>query len=511
MSKKKRQFITVIVLFVVLAASGIGYFAASKYQAGKEKEETETSEEIQLLSMKAEDITKIRFINEWQDMTLVRDGDVWQDSSDAKFPVNQEYVQVMLEDVMELTATQLVVENPEDLAQYELEKPNYQIEITDQSGATKLLAIGQESVAAGGCYAYVDQADKVYTIASNLTGDFSYTRNEMMAVPEAPDITAEYVTGYALRSAKGKSFVARYDAAKAEYTDVDGWDITKAYKNTVAGSGEALQNLFSGLTNLEATEGVAYQSNQKLLKQYGLSDPAYVLDVDYYTVEESDSEEEDASEDTIQEEDKTYHHYQLSIGALNDTEDQYYVAIDGSEGIYLMSTETLDALVDINAFDYVSKPMYALEMETLQSIQFEYQGKQHQIKVSKKEVENAISEDGSIVYDYTILLDGTELDENAFKTACSSVFSSLIYSGEVSNTLKGKGKKAQASMTITTDQRKIALQFLPYDGNNFYRVENNGTCEFLADINVVSSAMDQLLSVTTAEAAKAEKADKKDE
>lgn len=510
MSKKKRQFITIIVLFVVLAASGVGYFAASKYQAGKENSETETAEEeIKLLSMKTEEITKIHFINANQDMTLIKEGDRWQDSSDAKFPVNQDYVEAMLEDVAELTATKLVVEEPEDLVQYELDPPNYKIEITNQSGETKLLAIGQESVAAEGCYAYVDQADKIYTIASNMTGDFDYTRNEMMEIPEAPYISAEYVTGYSLRSATGKSFVAKYDATKAEYADVDGWDISKAYKNTVAGSGEALQTLFSGLTSLEATEGVAYQSTKKLLKQYGLSEPAYVLDIDYYTVEEDS--EEDTSEDTISEEDKTYHHYQISVGALNDTEDQYYVSIDGTEGIYLMSAETLDTLVDINAFDYISKPMYTLAMETLQSIQFEYQGKQHQIKVSKKEVENAISEDDSIVYDYTILLDGTELDENTFKSTCSSVFSSLVYSGEVDNTLKGKGEKAQASMTITTDQGKIALQFLPYDGNNFYRVEKDGTCQFLTDINVVESAMEQLLSVKTAEAAKAEKADSKDE
>lgn len=506
MSKKQRQFVTIIVLFIVLAAAGIGYYAASKYQAGKEESETENTEEIALYSMEAEEITQIHFINEEQDMTLVKEEDTWKDSSDENFPVNQDYVEAMLEDVAEMTATQLVVEEPDDLAQYELDAPNYTIEITNQSGETKLLAIGLESVAAGGCYAYVDTADKVYTIASNITDDFGYTRNEMMEVPEAPDITAEYVTEYSLTAKEGKSFVAKYDENGAEYADVDGWDITKAYKTTVAGAQDSLQTLFSGLTDMSVTEGVAYHSTKALLKQYGLESPAYILDVDYYTVEEEDTDTEDTEEDET-EEVKTDHHYQISIGALNDTEDQYYVSIDGVDGIYLMSAETVDALVEIQAFDYVSKPIISAELEEIQSISFMYQGQKHQIDISKEEVENAISEDDSTVYDYTILLDGTELDENSFESAYSSVFSSLVYSGEIGNGLKGQGQEAQATMTIVKDDQEIKLQFLPYDGNNFYRVENNGVSLFLTDINVVEGAMDQLLAVKTVEEAKEEESE----
>ena len=58
-------------------------------------------------------------------------------------------------------------------------------------------------------------------------------------------------------------------------------------------------------------------------------------------------------------------------------------------------------------------------------------------------------------------------------------------------------------MTIVTEKRKMNLQFLPYDGNNFYRVEQDGSCNFLADINVVEKAMKQLLEVDTVEEAKA--------
>lgn len=508
MSKKNRQFITIIILIVILVVSGIGYVLLSKNQAKKDKQEaekTESEESISLYSMKSEEITRIHFINNSHEMTLVKEGDLWKDSADPDFPVNQEYAQTMAEETGEMTASQLVVKDPKDLSQYQLDQPSLTVELTNQSGETKKLVIGEESIAAGGCYAYVDQADQIYVVASNITDNFDYTRNEMMEVPEAPAITAEYVTGYQLQSAKGKSFTAKYDETGAKFADVDGWDITGAYQTTMPGSRDALQTLFAGLSSMEATEGVEYRATDKLLKQYGLAEPAYVIDVDYDTVEEDAADtSSDEQEETEKEQVRTPHHYQISVGSHNDQEDHYFVSIDGDDGIYLMSSETIDALVDIEAFDYIYKPMHKPVMEQLQNIRFSYQGQEHEIKVSKKEVENGISEDGSTVYDYTILLDGnTELDEYAFQDVYNSVFNSLVYSRERDNTIKGQEGKAQAFMTIVTDKRKMDLQFLPYDGNNFYRVEQDGICNFLVDINVVESAMKQLLEVETVEEAKA--------
>ena len=509
MSKKKRQFITIILLLVILAVSGLGYVFLSKHQAKKDKQEaekTESEESIPLYSMKAQEITRIHFINSSHEMTLVKEGDLWKDSADPDFPVNQEYAQTMAEEAGEMTASKLVVKDPEDLAQYQLDQPQYTVELTNQSGETRRLVIGEESIAAGGCYAYVDQADQIYVIASNITDNFTYTRNEMMEVPEAPAITAEYVTGFKLQPAKGKSFAAKYDETGAKFADIEGWDITGAYQTAVPGSGDALQTLFAGLNSMEAAEGVEYRATDKLLKQYGLAEPAYIIDVDYDTVEEDETTDtsSDEQKETQESQTRTPHHYRISVGSHNDQEDHYFVSIDGSDGIYLMSSETIDALVEINAFDYIYKPMHKPVMEQLQDIRFSYQGQEHEIKVSKKEVENGISEDGSTVYDYTILLDGkTELDEYAFQEVYSSVFNSLVYSREQDNTIKAQGQEAQASMTIVTEKRKMNLQFLPYDGNNFYRVGQDGSCNFLADINVVEKAMKQLLEVDTVEEAKA--------
>lgn len=518
MSKQKRQLITILSLCLLLVIAGIGYVMASKYQKGKEQaDKAEETKEIELYSLQREDITKLRFVNASHEMVLVKEGDIWKDESDAAFPVNQEYVEAMLDDTAAMSATKLVVEHPKDIKQYELETPNYTIELTDKNGESKVLVIGMESAAAEGCYAYVDQADKIYVIPSNITGDFDYTRNQMMEVPEAPEINAEYVTAYSVKPAEGKAFAAGYDDKKAEYSDVDGWDISGAYAKTVPGSKEALQGLFGGLASMQPSEGVAYQATEKLLKQYGLAKPSYVIEVDYYTVE---GEKTDGAESPAEatptpapeEQKKTEHYYRLSVGAMDDTEENYYVSVDGSEGIYKMPVDTINALTEINAFDYVSKTMHKAQAESLQSISFTYQGKAHEIKVTKKEVENGISEDGSPVYDYTILLDGTtELDEHAFLADYSSIFSSLVYSREIGNEMKGadKGTEPAETMKIITDSSTTELEFIPYDGKNFYEVmtsHGKNSYSFLADINVVENAMKQLLDIKTLEEAKAEEA-----
>ena len=509
MSKQKKQLVTILSLCLVLVVAGIGYVVASNYQKDKEKkEETEETEEIKLYSLQQDDVTKLHFVNASHEMTLVKEDDVWKDASDADFPVNQDYVNAMLEDVATMTATKLVVENPENLEQYELKTPNYTIELTDKDGTTKMLAIGLESAAAEGCYAYVDQADKIYTIASHITGDFDYTRNQMMAVPDAPEISAEYVTYYSMKPNKGKQFIARYSEKNAKYSDMEGWDIIGPYAGTVPGSQEALQGLFAGLANMASGEGVAYHSTEELLKKYGLKTPACVLEVDYYTLEGGEVSEETGATPSPEEQKKIEHHYQLSIGAMDDTEENYYVSVDGHDGIYLMAADTIDALMDVNAFDYVCKNMHKPQMEQLQSISFTYQGKKHEITVTKKEVENGISEDGSTVYDYTIILDGkTELDEHSFIPDYNSIFSSLVYSKELS--AKKKKEMLSADMTIVTNQGTTELTFSPYDKNNFYEVHATHGIEdytFLADINVVNNAMEQLLSMKTLEEAKAEEA-----
>lgn len=495
MSNKTKQKVTVIGLLVLLVAMGIGYFAVTARQQKKADKESDSAEEsIALYSMEADKIKKLHLVTENLDATYVKKDGIWQDSSDTDFPVNQEMIAEILDDVAAVNATKLVIENPDDISQYQLDKPTYQIELEDEGGKSHSLTIGMESVAAEGYYAFADDAGKVYAIGSGTTSSLNVTKGEMMELPETPDIAAEYVTAFKMTPAKGNAFEAVYQENTAQYKDYEGWDIKHAYRQTMPGSASALQSLFAGLSALTCTDGVEYQATEKQRKQYGLEKPAYVLDISYYTVETT--EEETTSTATEQQEGKkTEHVYQMQVGAKDDTEENYYVSIQGEKGIYRMSADLIDGLVTINAFDMLCKTPYKANVDTLQEIVLTQNGKTHKITMRKEEVKNAISENNLPVYNYFVQLDGKDVEDETFRTAYYNVFDELQYRGAVDKKdAKASGKKAVQTIKIKTDDRELTLKFLPWDGVNFYRIEVDGECLFTVDKNVADKVFTKLLA-----------------
>lgn len=495
MSNKKRQMVTVIGLVVLLLAMGVGYYAATEWQQKKADKESENKEdEITLYSMNTEKINKLHLVTENVDVTYVKKDDIWQDSSDAKFPVNQDNIAEMLDDVAAVNATKLVADNPKDISQYELDKPSYQVDLEDEEGNTHSLTIGMESVAAEGYYVRTGDDSKVYVIASSTTASLNVTKNEMMELPEAPDITAEYVTAFKMTPAKGKAFEAVYNEKNAVYKDYEGWDIKRAYQQTMPGSASALQTLFSGLSGLNCSDGVAYETTAKLKKQYGLDKPAYVLEVSYYTVEQTEQAEAEGTAEQTEGE-KTEHLYRIAIGAKDDLEENYYVSIQGEDGIYRMPAETIDSLVTVTPFDMICKTPYKVNVDTLQKIVLIQNGKSHTITMKKEEVKNAISEDNLPVYNYFVKLDGRDVEDETFRTTYNNVFEELVYRGNAdAGDKKTADNKVVQTVKIKTDDRELTLEFLPWDGVNFYRIRVDGTCLFTVDKNVADKVFTKLLA-----------------
>ena len=493
MSNKTRQMVTIIVLLILLVVAGVAYYGATVYQkkqADKEIEEEDT--EITLYAMDIDKINKIHLVTEERDVTYVKKEGIWHDESDAQFPVNQEIIADMLEDVSEVNASKLVIENPDDISQYQLDKPSYRVELEDEEGNSNLLVIGLENVAAEGYYAYVGDSKKIYAIASNVTDALDFTWGQMMALPEAPEIEAEYVTAFKMTPEKGDVFEAVYNEKRAVYKDYEGWDIRSPYKDVMPGSATALQTLFGGLAALSFNDGVAYNATKELKKQYGLDKPAYVVEVSYYTVEETPGT--DVTDATQVEEKKTEHVYQLSVGAKDDLEENYYVSVQGEKGIYRMPVENIDNLVEIDAFETLCKTPHKADVDTLQEIVLTQGGKSNKITMTKEEVENAISEDNSPVYNYFVKLDGKEVDDDTFRTTYTNVFGELVYRGEIDNSVKTVGNKPTQTIKIKTDDRELTMKFLPYDGVNFYRIEVDGKCLFLVDKNVADKVFTKLLA-----------------
>lgn len=338
--KKQRQLGTILLLLILLCGLGIGYLFAIRYQEKKEAADTES--EITLYSVKESDITELSYQNSTAKLTLIKKGKTWHLKNDASFPVEQSRVETMLGDVAKMTAKRLVVKDCTDLSEYELEEPQLVVTIVTKDGEKRKLSYGLEAAAAGGCYAYMDDARDVYVIASNVTSDFAYTKNQLMELPDVPEIDSDNVNYYKVSTAQGESFTAKKKAAASKKKESDSdkeeaaWNISKSEGKVTEYDQNSMETILTVLEDLSMTEGVSYRASSEERKKYGLSSAAHTVTVKYDAVIEETSDGEQKKE---------RRQYTLYVGKENKSRGCYYVSVKGDSGIYLMDSDTIKSLL----------------------------------------------------------------------------------------------------------------------------------------------------------------------
>lgn len=330
MSKNKKQLLTVAVLILLLAAVLAGYIFLSRDKEEKEKEALET--DITLSTPKKEDIRKLQYKTESTDMSFSKEGSGWKYDADKDFPVNDKYMSKMVEDMAGLLATKLVTGECTDLKQYGLDAPQLVVRYADSDGSEKTFAVGAESTIASGCYAYLEDTKTVYIVPSDILNDFAYTKEQMMKTPDAPNIIASNVKSYQLL--KGSKTVAD--------------------KRVEEGDSNATV-VYSGLANIVYTGGVSYNDDASMIKKCGLDSPRYTVKIEYYETVAgaggsetggADASSKTSGGDTDADKNRKYHSLCLFIG--NKSKDgSYYVRVDGTRGIYLLSDTAVQSLLDI--------------------------------------------------------------------------------------------------------------------------------------------------------------------
>lgn len=466
MSKKKRQTVTLVVLCLVLIAAGVGYYALTRYQAAKEKAQKAAEASKELFQLSSDDICKVDFKGEKASLTFDKDGKTWKLASDKNYPLNQDRIADMVDETTGVAATQTVTANCEDLTQYNLDKPDLTVTVTDTSGKDTTIYVGMESVSGGGRYAYCGgNKKKIYLISTSLYDSFNYSLGELMKVPDLPSVQADEIRYLKLESATGKNFEAEYDEKNSPYKDIYGWSIKQPYSQPVAGDKDQLQDLFGSYTSLDLSSGVTYKKDTALEKKYGLDTPTYTLSLK--TAKKK---------------------LTLYFGKETKDKSSYYVKVKGRDGIYLMDASTVSKLVTINAMDYVYQRLYAGDQEKLDQVELSYKGKKYTFDVSKEKKKSETE------YTYTITSDGKKVDSDTFNTAYS-VISYLAPGGNIDKKVTVTGNKPVAEFTFHEEKKTTKMIILPYDGKNFYRVSVNGVMQFTVDKSAVDKVIKQFTSL----------------
>ncbi len=494
MSKKRRQTVTMILLCLLLIGAGISYYAIIRHQKAQSSKtadtDTDTDETIPVYKMKDSSITKIHFTSDLSDLTIVKKGKKWENAKDSAYPLDQSKADSMLDAVASVDAQKLVTDTYDDLDQYGLKKPALQVEVTSSSGEKQTLYIGEESLAGGGRYAYCKGSKKIYLINTTIYSAFAFTDTQLMEVADLPEITADYVTHLKVSGSKGKGFEATYDAKNSPYKSIYSWAINAPYSQAVPGDVDQLATLFESFAKLSYSECADYKADDAACKKYGLDHPAYQITLDYFQVkgETSGDDTTQTAAADVKDSQKIKKTLTLLIGHKTKDKESYYVMQPGSKAVYLMSKDTVDAMVKIDAIKYVYTKLYAGNEMSLNSIDLNYQGKDYHMTLSSKEKKDK-------TYAYTAKVDGKKVDDQEFRNAYAA-FSEITAKAGIDSSVKTVSDKAVATIVFHEKKRNVTLTFYPYDGKNFYRVKVDDVMQFVTDMNEVDSALNTLAALS---------------
>ena len=460
-AKKKKKGKGLLFAVLILIVLLVLYFVIDLQQKKADQEaETEETEESSLpVSVTEDEISKVTVKNGDVTMTYVKNDDTWTYEEDPDFPLDESAVNTKMNRLTTLTVDR-VLESPEDLSEYGLDKPQQEVTVLKTDGTTFTLYIGNQNSSNNDFYVKVDDGADVYTMPSSSVNAFNMQPYDVAKADSFPTLESTNI-----RDIK----VEKEDGTVEFSSDETGtsWTVKDQDGNEETAGATAASDLTSAVSSLTYKKFIDYKGDD--LAQYGLDKPTETVTIvteeteeeteteteevteaatetDMVSESESTSETETGSEETTEaatetetateavteaateteseietEEPKTIEvTTTLLIGNTNDDGD-YYVKLADNNGVYTMSESTLDKLLNVDVLDYVSMYLNDVPMTNMKSLEVTYQGETKTLTVESEEVpvETEASTEEETEAD-TIKISAGALDEAETETESES-------------------------------------------------------------------------------------------
>ena len=285
------------------------------------------------------DFTALSFTNAQGELSFTKVEDAWQYDGDASFPAGQEAVEDLAEQIGSLAAIR-VIDDPEDLSAYGLDEPALQASVTAGDGTAVTLLLGD--VSDSYCYAKRTDSDTVYTISTDLSENLeSLELLDLAAIPDFPDLGTDTISSLTWKSGGTTLTLTKAEAETAGTESGDSsadassssesaegtepaWDVNGT---AIPSDNSTFTSLMAQVSSLAFDACYDYKGEADTLAECGLDTPVGVLTVTY------------GEDETLT----------LTIGALDGTGDSYYAQLSGDPGVYLLSADSVDALISLSA------------------------------------------------------------------------------------------------------------------------------------------------------------------
>ena len=190
----KRSVKTLLLLCALLICVG-GYWLLQQQSAVETV--TETTGKFDLNAKLIDDLTGLQWVKDDVTYDFVKaDDGIWSKADETAFPVDQDALNALAEDLVELTATRKLedVTSPADCG---LSEPAFTVTATWSDGTSTDYAMGDETPFSDGYYLQLsDQSDVIYTVATSLSSTFADSLTDLAEKETLPEV--ETVTRIAL-------------------------------------------------------------------------------------------------------------------------------------------------------------------------------------------------------------------------------------------------------------------------------------------------------------------------
>jgi hypothetical protein len=472
--KKKKNAITIMLLLLVLIISGIGYgmLKAHNNRVEKEKAEKEAKDNsVMLNDFEADSIANLTVTSKDENFVFVKVGDTWILQGEEDYPLSQSKLTSMVSGIAKLSATRMVVENPEDLSEYGLDQPSILIKAVTTEGKEYSLQIG-DKLPTDTDYFGTTTDHTVYVIPMTTRTKYAVTKNELFDVESSPSITADNIREVKVTSQAFGDFHMEYDGNNpADYSGMETypWYMKDGYVNPINMDNTRTSDVLSNYTVFTFSKGIDYKTENQ--KNYGLVNPSAKIFVRYLSTEG---------------EEKTY---TLLIGDT-DSDGNYYVSPEGSNRTYLMLKDAVDKKIIIEDKDsLLSKFTQMINILNVEKVMVSASGENKVYEIKRTD---STDSDGKTSTTETFFVDGTEADATEFR----SIYQQMIGLKMVEPLKEVVTVVGNSVLTLTflkTDGNELVVEYHPYDAKR-YTVTVDGKTSVLADKSEIDNFVKTILS-----------------
>lgn len=245
--------------------------------------DTASSKSIVINEQAASDVKSVKVVLEDEEYTLTTGGDkAYSMTGMDDAPASNAIYASLASDAAALKATELISEDTSSLADFGLDKPRSEVEITYADGTGIKLSVGGDAPSGTDTYVLVD--GKVYLFESSRVDTFLYHRVDYISKTITPTADtgddAPVLKKITLEGTlRPKPIVLDVSQETVNSTTTDLYEMSAPKKHDVDSANAASTG--NKIFGLSATKVISFEPTDELLEKYGLKDPYSKVTADY--------------------------------------------------------------------------------------------------------------------------------------------------------------------------------------------------------------------------------------